>query len=198
MIKYLVFAGMIISLIGISSYIKEMLKGNVKPNRVSWLMWSIAPLIATFAALSSGVALSVIPVFMAGFGPLLVFIISLFKKEAYWKLQRFDYYCGSLSALALILWVITKEPIIAIVFSLASDLLASIPTLLKSYKNPETESSSAFLGGLLSAATSFFAIEKWNFPSLAFPIYLVLMNILIISSIERNRIFKRKHNNEER
>jgi len=190
--KYLVFLGMIISLIGISSYIKEVLKGSVRPNRVSWLIWSIAPLIATFAALSSGVTLSVVPVFMSGFGPLLVFIICLFKKAAYWKLQKFDYYCGSLSVLALIFWGITKEPIIAIVFAIASDFLASIPTIVKSYKNPETESSSAFIGALFSATTSFFAIEKCNFSSLAFPIYLVLINILLIFSIKFHHIFKKK------
>ncbi len=188
--EYLVFLGMAISLVGVISYIKDMLQGKAKPNRVSWLMWSIAPLIATFAALSTGVTLAVIPVFMSGFGPLLVFTVSLFKKDAYWKLTKFDFFCGALSLLALILWYITKNPIIAIVFSILSDLLAAVPTIKKAWNHPESESSMAFIAGILSAATSFFAIKELGFTSLAFPIYLILVNICIIYSIEKNNLFK--------
>ena len=78
-IQYLVIVGAIVNLTGAISYIKETLKGNTKPNKVTWLLWAIAPLIATFAALSDGVRLSVLPIFMSGFGPLLVFIASLYK-----------------------------------------------------------------------------------------------------------------------
>ncbi len=55
MLHYLVFVGAAVNLFGHFSYIKETLKGNTKPNKVTWLIWSIAPLIATFAAISSGV-----------------------------------------------------------------------------------------------------------------------------------------------
>ena len=192
MMKYLVFVGMIFSLTGSALYIKEMLKGKAKPNRVSWLIWSIAPLIATFAELSSGVTLAAIPVFMSGFGSLLVFVISLFRKEAYWKVNTFDWGCGILSVLALILWYITKNPEIAIVFSILSNMFASLPTMLKSWKHPATESSIAYIGGLLSAATSFAAIEIWNFASLTFPTYLVLNNLTLIFLIEHERFMKKR------
>lgn len=188
--KYLVFVGMLISLIGIASYIKDMLKGKVKPNRITWMMWSIAPLIAAFAALSTGATLSVIPVFMTGFSPLIVFIISLFKKQAYWKIHKFDYVCGFLSALALILWYITKDPIIAIVFSIVGDFSAAIPTIVKAWKYPDTENSFAFSTGIIATLTSFAAIEVWNFASVAFPLYIILMDMFIVFSIERVRFVK--------
>jgi len=190
--RYLVFVGAIIHLIGVSLYIKAMFKRKVKPNKVTWLMWSVAPLIGTFAALSAGVGLAVIPLFMMGVGSLLVFIISLFRKNSYWKVNKFDYICGILSVLALVLWYITKEPIIAIIFSILSDFFAAVPTIIKAWKYPETESSSAYIAALLSALTSFAAIKVWNFESLAFPCYLVIFNISAIFLIERGRLFKRK------
>jgi len=61
-IQYLVFVGVVVGLTGTISYIKEMLKGKTRPNRVSWLLWSIAPMIATVAALFDGVRWSVLPV----------------------------------------------------------------------------------------------------------------------------------------
>jgi len=192
MLQYLVFIGAAVQLLGIFSYIKETLRGNTKPNKVTWLMWSVAPLIATFAALADGVGWSVLPVFMAGFGPLLVFIASFVNKNSYWKLETFDYLCGFCSALALILWGITKEPVIAIVFAIASDGFAAIPTLVKSWKYPETETAAAYTTGLFSALTSFTAIKIWNFSSYAFPAYLVIAETLFILSIYHRKIFKKE------
>lgn len=68
--RYIVFLGSMINIILTFSYIKEVAKGAVKPNRITWLMWSVAPFIATIAAITNGVGLAVLPVFMAGFMPL--------------------------------------------------------------------------------------------------------------------------------
>ena len=192
MLQYLVFIGAAVQLLGIFSYIKETLRGNTKPNKVTWLMWSVAPLIATFAALADGVGWSVLPVFIAGFGPLLVFIASFVNKNSHWELETFDYLCGFCSVLALVLWGITKEPVIAIVFAIASDGFAAIPTLVKSWKYPETETAAAYTTGLFSALTSFTAIKIWNFSSYAFPAYLVIAETLFILSIYHRKIFKKE------
>lgn len=183
--KYIVFVGAIINIVMTFSYIKEVAKGSIKPNRITWLMWSIAPLIATAAAITNGVGLSVLPVFMSGFTPLLVFIVSFCNNNSYWKLSRLDYFCGFVSFLALVVWYISKNPHYAIIFAIISDGLAAIPTVLKAWKYPHTESTNAFIGGLLLAMTSFFAITTWNFSSLAFPVYLVVLNTIVIFAIKK-------------
>lgn len=191
MLQYLVIIGAIIQLAGIATYIKETLKGNTKPNRVTWFLWSFAPMIATFAALSDGVRWSVLPVFMSGFGPFLVFLASFINKNSYWKLEKFDYICGICSILALILWGITKEPSIAILFAIASDGFAAVPTIIKSWKYPETETVTPYITGLLNSSTSFAVITVWNFSSVAFPVYLVIINITLASYILKKYIFKK-------
>ena len=196
-LQFLVLVGVAVQLIGITSYIKETIKGKTKPNRVTWLLWSIAPMIAAFAALSDGVKLSVLPVFMSGFGPFLVFIFSFVNKKSYWKLGKFDYLCGILSVLALALWGITNNPNIAIIFAILSDGLAAVPTLTKAWHYPETETASPFMAGLFSASTSLFAIIKWNFSSLAFPIYLILVNCILIFTIIRFRFLPKNKSKEK-
>ena len=188
--EWIVFAGAGAQLLGISSYIKETLRGNTKPNKVTWLMWAIAPLIGSFAAFSDGVGLPALPVFMAGFGPLLVFIASFMNPKAYWKLERFDYLCGLFSVLALALWGITNNPAVAIMFAIASDGFASVPTLIKSWKYPETENVHPYITGLFSALTSLAAISLWGFSAYAFPAYLVMINISLILCFYRNKFMK--------
>ena len=123
-LQYLVFVGAGIHLIGTFDYIKATVRGETKPNRITWLLWSISPLIGAFASIVSGFNLASISVFSLGIAPLLVFIASFVNKNAYWKLSKFDYTCGVFSALALILWVITDNPLIAIIFAIISDILA--------------------------------------------------------------------------
>ncbi len=187
MTQYPVFVGAIVMFGGVLSYTWATLRGETKPNRVTWLLWSIAPLIGTAAALSDGVRLATLPVLVAGVSPLMVFVASFVNKKSYWKLEKLDYICGSIAILALILWRITDDPIVAIQFAILSDALAALPTLIKSWKFPETESGIAYTTSLFGTATSFFAFKTGDFSEWAFPVYLVTINALIAFAIYRKR-----------
>jgi hypothetical protein len=188
MLEYLVFVAAFATLVATFLYIRSMFRGGARPNRVSWLMWSIAPFIATAAAVSSGVGLAVLPVFMSGLSPLLIFVASFFAKKAEWKLGSFDYVCGVLSGLAIVLWYVTRDPDAAIVFAMASDGLAAIPTLTKAWRYPETESAWPYIVGVFNALTSFEAVNIWVFSALAFPAYLVAINILLFFSVYKKKL----------
>lgn len=184
MLELLVFAAAIASLIAAGLYIRAMVKGQTRPNRVTWLMWSIAPFIATAAEVYSGVTWAVIPVFMTGFAPFLIFCASIFTK-AYWRLGKFDYLCGAISVLALVLWVITMEPVLSIILAIVADAIASIPTLTKAYHNPETESVWPFLTGIFNAAVALAVAMTWSFNEVSFPIYLLAINVLLVLMVHR-------------
>jgi hypothetical protein len=189
MLEYSIFIAAFATLLGASVYIRSMFKGQTKPNRVTWFMWSIAPFIASAAAISNGVSLAVIPVFMSGFSPFLVFTASFFSKKAYWKTSLFDYLCGTLSGLAIVLWFLTNSPNLAIVFAIVSDALAAIPTLTKGWRNPETESAWPFIIGIFSPMTSFLVAITWGFAELAFPIYLIVINVLLVFTVSKRKCF---------
>ena len=188
MLEYSVFIAAFATLLGASIYIRSMFKGQTKPNRVTWFMWSIAPFIASAAALSNGVGWAVIPVFMSGFSPFLVLIASFFSKKAYWKTSSFDYLCGTLSGIAIILWYLTSSPNLAILFAIVSDALAAVPTLSKGWRNPETESAWPFMIGIFSPITSFLVATTWGFAELAFPIYLIVINVLLVFSVSKRKV----------
>jgi len=193
MLQFIVFAGIIINILGTLAYIKSTLKGITKPNRATWLLWGIAPLIATAAAFTDGVRLAVLPVLMMGLLPLAVFIASFVNPKSYWKLEKFDYLCGICTFLGLILWVVTKEPILAIIFAIISDTFAALPTVIKSWKYPETETSTPYITSMLSALTSFLVITTWNVSAYAFPVYLVFVNSLIILALYRKKFMKQQN-----
>jgi hypothetical protein len=175
----LVYLGVFIQLLGGFSYLKDTIKGRVQPNKVSWLMWSLAPLIAFTAEVSQGVGVQSLTTFVVGFVPLIVFFASFLNKKAQWNLTRFDLVCGLLSLGGLLLWFFTGVGNIAILFSIVADGLAGIPTLIKAYREPESETAFAYFTGVINAGITLMTITLWNFEHFAFPLYLVIVNLLL-------------------
>ena len=174
------------------SYLVATLRGDAQPNRVTWFFWGLAPMIAAIAALSKGVGLATLPVFVNGAMPLLIFLASFINKKAYWKISPFDYSCGAMELMALLLWYLTTDATIAIIFSILVGLCASTPTVLKAYKYPETEDGLAFILGTISMLVGFLAVQQYSFDSAPFLGMATLVNAVITFGIYRRKIFTSK------
>jgi hypothetical protein len=179
-----VILGTLIGAIGSVAYLIDTVKGKVKPNRVSFLLWSIAPLIAFAAQMKQGVGLEALMTFSTGFLPITVFIASFVNKKAEWKVTRFDLGCGLLSIVGLILWLITKVGNIAIFFSIVADGLAAVPTIVKSYKYPDTELAWPWIATVFGVVLTLLTLKELTFANSGFIVYILLVNSLIFSLIQ--------------
>jgi hypothetical protein len=176
---HFVILGALISFTGGINYLVHTLRGKTSPNRVTWLMWALAPLIAFSAEIRSGVGLIALTTFMAGFMPLLIFIATFIGRHAVWELTRFDLTCGALSLVGLGLWLLSGEGTVAIVFSIVADGLAAIPTLRKSYTHPASESWFGFATAATNAGITLLTITVWSFANYGFPLYLLLLCVTL-------------------
>lgn len=179
-----VLIGILISGFGALSYIIDTLKGEVKPNRVSFFMWALAPLIAFAAEVKQGVGMESLLTLSAGLFPLLILIATFFNKKSEWKITKFDLACGFLSLIGLILWLFTRVGDIAIIFSITADGLAALPTIVKSYKYPETESGWPWITAVISSILTLLTIQTWNFANFGFPFYLFLVDLIIYIEVQ--------------
>ncbi len=186
--EYFIFVSVALNLIGISFYIRSILRGETKPNLISWFMWMIAPFLGVFFQLKSGATFSVLPIFMAGFDPLLVILVALFVKNVFWKINTFDIVCGIFSFFALILYVITHNLALSICFAILSDALAFIPTFIKGWKFPEFESVQAYSWCIASNIIGLLVIKEWNFTTYSFGLYLIVFNIAMSLILYRKKI----------
>jgi len=181
--RFAIFAALL-NLVGCTVYLIATLKGKTKPNKVTWFLWAVVPFIAFFAQIQQGVGLSSLYTFSNGFGPVLVFVGSFFNKQSQWKITTFDIICGSLSIIGVFFWYLTQVGNIAIICSIFADWLASVPTIVKAYKQPETENSRSFFIGTLAAFITIFTVTRWEFASYAFPISATLINLVLFLLIQ--------------
>jgi len=161
-------------------YLRDTLRGTTKPNRVTWLLWAFAPLLAAVVEFDQGVGLRALPTFMIGFMPLLVFAASFVNPASVWKVRRFDYACGAISVIGTLVWLITRNGVLAISAAIAADFMAGLPTVQKSWTHPETETVHSYAGAAISMAVVLLTIDHWTFDVAAFPIFIVCMASIMV------------------
>jgi hypothetical protein len=179
-----VIVGTLIGAVGSLAYLVDTVRGKVKPNRVSFLLWSIAPFIAFAAQVKQGVGIESLMTFSTGFLPITVFGASFVNKKAEWKLTKFDVLCGVLSVIGLVLWLATKVGNIAITFSILADGLAAVPTIVKAYKYPDTELAWPWIATVVGVVLTLLTLTEWTFANSGFIIYILIVNSLIFALVQ--------------
>ena len=169
-----IYLGTAIGAAGALVYLRDTLRGTTQPNRVTWLLWAVAPLLAAAVELSEGVRLQALPTFMVGFMPLLIFIASFHNSAAVWKVRRMDYACGAVSVVGTIVWLATRNGVLAISAAIAADFLAGLPTLVKSWTHPKTETVHSYIGALISMVVLLLTVDQWTFDVVAFPLFVAV------------------------
>jgi hypothetical protein len=185
----IIYVTVVITLVGYFFYFKDVFYGNTRPNFVSWFFWMLGPFIGVFFQIKAGAGLSILPVFFAGFGPFVVIIVSLWKKNIFWEISKLDIFCGIFALMALVFYMFTHNLGISVFFAILTDGFAAIPTLLKSWKFPETETAAVYLTGILNNIFALFIIKNWIFTIYSFSIYIILINLAIVFCIYRKKIF---------
>ena len=182
-----VILGAAIGSAGMVLYLRDTLRGDTQPNRVTFLLWAVAPLLAFGAEVAAGVGLRSLMTFVVGFFPLLIFLASFRSPGAVWELQRIDYVCGALSVAGLLAWIVTQHGTVALVAAVGADALAATPTVRKSWLEPETETAAAYAAAAVNAGITLLTVTEFTTADVAFPIYILcgasLMTALIAGRI---------------
>lgn len=181
-----VYLAVLLNLLGGASYLIGTIKGSVTPNRVTWFLWGVAPMIAFAAEMQQGIGLPALMTFMVGFNPILIFVASFIGKRAVWRLGWVDVACGALSVAGLALWYATRDGNVAIVFSIVADALAGGPTIIKAFAAPSTEDHRTFLLAASSGAITLLTLDQWNLATAAFPAYILMISALLFALIRFN------------
>src|ERR1700722_166391 len=189
----LVIVSALLTIFAASVYIRDTLKGQTKPNRVSWFLWALLPLIGTAAAFRANAdPWATVRVFLAGLLPLIIIIASFWNKKSYWQLTSFDWLCGAFALLAIAIWLTLDSPKLAILFAAIRDGFAALRTVVKAWKHPKTETGITYVINFIAVLLVIPSIPIWNIENSAFQIYLLITNLVLIISIYKGKFIKKQ------
>jgi len=171
------YTSLVLMILSAIPYSRSILKRETKPQRMTWLIWSILSIIALFSQLAKGGTWSLFLTVGDTIAILIVFILSIkFGVGGFRKIDILSL-CGAL--LSLFLWYLTKEPAVALFLIILTDFIGATLTISKAWRDPRSENWVGWVmcgvGGLLGTL----AVGEWNIVLLAFPIYICIINFLI-------------------
>jgi len=175
--------GLLAGFIGLVAYVVyfvSIIRGKSKPNRTTWGIWAFMGLILALSYHFSGAGNTIWLPYMEFVGPFLVALLAIKYGEGGLE-DKTDLWCMAGAAFSIVLWVIFDSPEIALFTNLAIDTFAIIPTIKKSYLRPEGEDFSGWFGTAIADTVNMFALEKFTFAVVIYPVYMLVSDYIIIS-----------------
>lgn len=187
-----VLLGFAISLVGTLRYCRLTLLGRVIPNRVSWFLWTLVPLIGFCAQLSDGVGWPAVLTLSIGVGPGLVFLAACRRGGGRWVPTAIDRVCAAVAAVAIAAWLVSGSAGTAVLLTILADAVAAVPTIVKAWRAPWTEYPLTFALGGINGVLTVATISDWRPQVWAFPVYVMCLGMGLCSLvIVRSRVTTR-------
>lgn len=174
----------ILAIGGYIPYIISTLLRKTKPERASWIIWTIVGGILAFSYMATGDLKAIWLPFGYFFGPFIVMILSIWYGYSSWS--KLDTFCIIAAILTLIPWFFYHEAIVTLLLNVLIDCLGAIPTIIKTYQEPDTEDLTAWIVFLIANTLQLFAITDWNLSAI-YPIYLFVLASLIVLFIFKGK-----------
>ncbi len=155
-------------------YTISIFRGTVKPNRISWFIWSVIGFAFWLITPESADHVTKMLTVIFWINPTLIFVLTLFKGE-YIKpdtLEKFSLLVGVLPT----------------VIAIAADFFALLPTLRFVIAAPDEEAPLAWICFFLGSFIAIFGIEHYTLESLLLPVYMTIGTFLVVFPLIRYRI----------
>ncbi|HZF51294.1 MAG TPA: hypothetical protein VE093_21700 [Polyangiaceae bacterium] len=173
----------VLSLLALVPYILSILRGETRPNRATWWVWTVCNGVLFASYYASGERRSAWVPLSYMVASLIVALLSLKRGEG--GLSRFDQGCVFACLVGLVLWALSGSPLTALAINIGVDFAGALPTIRKTYLDPRSESLLAWVLFLAANALNLLAVEAWSSPSVALPVYYVILTLIVVALAAR-------------
>lgn len=168
----------VVTIVSVLPYLRDILKGTTKPNLISWITWTLLTGIATAAEIAAHEYVTAIFTGSAGIGTALVVVFGI--RHGYVKYTMFDVICQISAIVGIVLWQLFDSPAVGVMASVAIDFIGALPTIRHSWLKPGEETWSTFGLAALGGVFALLALSSYNWISLPYALYIVMINLIIV------------------
>jgi len=170
----------IFAFIGGIPYLNDIAKKRANPHVLSWLGWAFITALGAFAMLAEGSTWAVAILFANTALCLLIAIYSIVTRVGVWATGKYDFVFFGIGLLGLVLWQTLDMPVLALVCAILADFCFGAPTIIKTFKDPSTETPIVWASATLSGFLSLFAVQSFAFSEAAYPAYLFIFDLTVL------------------
>lgn len=171
----------IIAFVGFIPYLRDTFAGKTKPHIFSWFLWSIVSFIASGMQFADGAGVGALTNFTMGIICFVIVLRSL--KNGTKEISKMDVSSFIMAVIALILWLVVKQPIWSMVLIVLTDFLSFVPTIRKSWFKPEQETLLTWILSCVRNACTLLAMQNYTVVTLLYPGYSLFVNTLFCAML---------------
>ncbi len=179
--QILAILGITIGFVSYAIYFYGIFYGQTKPHGFTWLVWGIMNITVFFAQLVRGGGAGSWITGINGVLCLAVFMVSLWRGEK--NITRSDWWCLGGALAGIVGWIVTHNPLTAVLLASVIDLCAILPTIRKAYYKPYEENVLGFSIDLSAFVLALVALESFNLTTALFPVVILVNDSFLVGMI---------------
>ena len=164
----------LLAIVGNVPYVKDVLDKKVQPHAYTWFVWSLVSGIIFFGQLAKGAGIGALPTFVSEIFTLIVFLLC--RRYGFKKITLLDTFFLFVALIGIGFWIFTNDPTISVIIAVGIDLVAFVPTILKTWTYPRTETPLLYSMNVTRHALALFSLQTYNIATTLHSIAMIATN----------------------
>lgn len=167
----------LLAVVGNVPYVRDVLAKKVQPHAYTWFVWSLVSGIIFFGQVAKGAGIGALPTFASEIFTFIIFLLSL--RYGFKKITAIDTFFLLLALVGIGLWVATNDPTLSVIIAVIIDLIAFVPTILKTWTYPKTETPLLYSMNVARHALALFSLQAYNIATTLHSIAMITTNSIM-------------------
>ncbi len=181
----------VLSLAAVPPYYIAILHGETKPERATWVIFSVLNLTALVSQVYLGATWSL--AFLGADTLNSLGVLALAVKFGVGGWTRLDRLALAVATVGVIISILARQPVIALLGAVLADFSGTSLTIRKAFRAPGSEALISWLLSGSSALCGLLSVGKWDAALLLYPAYLVFANYAIPVAQWVGSVYWRSH-----
>jgi hypothetical protein len=161
-------------------YLWEVLRGQGRPNRASWMIFSATGLFAAGSAWAGGARDGLWVPLVYGVLSFVVVLVAIRRGEGGWS--SLDRFCLATALLSLVGWWLAGDPLVCVAMNALADTAGHFPTIRKAWREPRHEPIVMWWCVLVANIGNLVHIQTWSAIEILYPLSLTWNAVAVISA----------------
>jgi len=168
----------LVALVNYLPYLLGVIKRTLHPHAFSWIIFTVITATVSAAQFSEGAGAGA---WATGATAMTTFLIACFAlRNGGYRITHFDTFSLVGALVAIPVWVLSDNPLLAVIILTAIEALGFLPTYRKAWQHPRDESQLAFSLTILKYFLALGAMQAYSFTTVLFPLALVVFSLLLL------------------
>ena len=187
MLKQLLSAAAIVLTFAIFvPYIVSIHSGQTKPHVISWVIWALATFVVFLAQLAGSGGVGAWPIGVSALITAYLAVLA-YSKKADTRVTRSDWAFLLIAVTALPCWLLTSDPLWAVLILTGVDLAGFGPTFRSAYLRPHDERMGFYFLAAVRNLLSILALEAYSLTTVLFPAAVGIACVAFVAMVAYRR-----------